>query len=166
METASVIPGWSDFFVAVAGVAGALMGLVFVGLSINLDKIIHVPTSVGRAAETLMLLAGVVALALITLVPLHSARDLGGLLMLVAAPVWLLPMLGQFRAIRRHLYADRKFVVSRVVFHQIGALPLVIGALGLLGLVPAGIGWVAAGCILSMLVAMIGAWVLLVEILR
>ncbi|HEX5122329.1 MAG TPA: hypothetical protein VFV97_03710 [Rhodanobacteraceae bacterium] len=166
MEAASAIPGWSDFFVAVAGVAGALMGLVFVGLSINLDKIIHVPTSVGRAAETLMLLAGVVSIALITLVPVHGAGDLGVLLLLVAVPVWLVPMLGQIRAIRRHLFARRRFVVSRVVLHQIGALPLVIGAVGVAGLVPAGIGLVAAGCILSMLVAMLGAWVLLVEILR
>ena len=165
MEAASAIPGWSDFFVAVAGVAGALMGLVFVGLSINLDKIIHVPTSIGRAAETLMLLAGVVSIALITLVPVRGAGDLGVLLLLVAVPVWLVPMLGQIRAIRRHLFA-RRFVVSRVVLHQIGALPLVIGAVGVAGLVPAGIGLVAAGCILSMLVAMLGAWVLLVEILR
>jgi modulator of FtsH protease len=166
METTSAIPGWSDFFVAVAGVAGALTGLLFVGLSINLDKIIHAPTSVGRAAETLMLLAGVVALSLITLVPIHSARDLGALLLLVAVPVWAIPMLGQFRAIRRHLFMHRRFVVSRVMLHQLGALPLLIGAFGMAGFGPAGIDWVAAGCILSMLVAVLGAWVLLVEILR
>ena len=166
MEAASAIPGWTDFFIAVAGVAGALTGLLFVGLSINLERIISAPTSVGRAAETLMLLAGVVALALITLVPLHSARDLGALLLLVAVPVWLLPMLGQLRAIRQHLFTRRQFAASRVVLHQLGALPLVVGAAGLAGFAPAGIGWVAAGCILSMLVAMLGAWVLLVEILR
>jgi modulator of FtsH protease len=162
MKGTSAIPGWTDFFVAVAG---ALTGLLFVGLSINLERIIGAPTSVGRAAETLTLLAGVVALALITLVPLHSPRDLGALL-LVAVPVWLLPLLGQWRAIRRRLFARRQFAASRVVLHQLGALPLVVGAFGLAGFAPAGIGWVAAGCILSMLVAMLGAWVLLVEILR
>jgi modulator of FtsH protease len=166
MEGASAIHGWTDFFVAVAGVAGALTGLLFVGLSINLERIINAPTSVGRAAETLMLLAGVVALALITLVPLESSRELGALLLLVAVPVWLMPVLGQIRAIRRRLFTRRQFAASRIVLHQLGSLPLVVGALGMTGFAPGGIGWVAAGCILSMLVAMLGAWVLLVEILR
>ena len=35
---------WHDFFLAAAGAAAVLAGLVFVGLSINLDQIMSNPT--------------------------------------------------------------------------------------------------------------------------
>ena len=52
---------WHDFFLAQAGAAGVLTGLVFVGVSINLQKIVSDPNSglVGRAAEALILLVAV-----------------------------------------------------------------------------------------------------------
>ena len=55
----------------------------------------------------------------------------------------------------------------RALLHQLATLPILIGALGLLGeIAGVGIAWVAAGCIFAMLVAMFSAWVLLIEILR
>jgi hypothetical protein len=36
---------WHDFLLAQAGAAGGLTGLVFVGVSINLEKILSDPTS-------------------------------------------------------------------------------------------------------------------------
>ena len=34
---------WHEFFLAQAGAAGVLVGLVFVGVSINLEKILSAP---------------------------------------------------------------------------------------------------------------------------
>jgi len=48
--------GWTDFLVAAAGATGALVGLVFVGLSINLTRILALPGVSGRAAETVLLI--------------------------------------------------------------------------------------------------------------
>jgi hypothetical protein len=164
---ASAIPGWSDFFVATAGVAGALAGLLFVAISINIAKIIELPSAINRSGETLLVLAGVLAVALISLVPAQSAHHLGVILMFAAIPVWFLPILTQIRGFRYHQYQHVVHVPLRATLHQIATLPILIGALGLVGEVAGvGIGWVAAGCILSMLVAMFSAWVLLVEILR
>jgi hypothetical protein len=53
----SVVAGWSELLTAVAGTAGALVGLVFVALSINLARILALPGVSGRAAETIVLLA-------------------------------------------------------------------------------------------------------------
>ena len=46
---------WHDFFVAEAGASAALTGLIFVGLSINLDRLINVAPAIclARAAPPL-----------------------------------------------------------------------------------------------------------------
>jgi hypothetical protein len=58
MET-SAITGWPEFLVAAAGAVGALAGLLFVSLSINVARIIETPAVSGRAAETAVLNAWV-----------------------------------------------------------------------------------------------------------
>jgi hypothetical protein len=69
--------GWSDFFVAAAGAAGALVGLSFVAISINLARIIELPGVAGRAAETIVLLSGTLAGSLVALMPHLTSRQLG-----------------------------------------------------------------------------------------
>jgi hypothetical protein len=52
---------WHDFFLAAAGAVAVLAGLVFVGVSINLEMIMTTPSSglVGRALDALVLLMAV-----------------------------------------------------------------------------------------------------------
>jgi hypothetical protein len=66
---------WHDFFLAQAGAAGVLTGLVFVGVSINLEKIVSDPRSglAGRAAEALILLVAVLLASVLALVPGQGA---------------------------------------------------------------------------------------------
>jgi modulator of FtsH protease len=61
---------WHDFLLAQAGAAGGLTGLVFVGVSINLEKILSDPTSglAGRAAEALVFLVAVLTASCLLLV--------------------------------------------------------------------------------------------------
>jgi modulator of FtsH protease len=161
-----VATGWSDFFVASAGAASALAGLVFVSLSINLERIIKLPGVSGRAAETLMLLAGSLSAALITLIPQLSPVQLGLALCVVVLPTWIAPMVIQRRAVRHHVYPNRWSAVRRTLLHQTATLPGVLAALSLCNLLPGGIAWLAVGVIASILVAVVNAWVLLVEIVR
>src|ERR1700733_1411644 len=64
---------WKDFYVAVSGAAAAFAGLLFVGLSINLTRIISLPGISDRAGETLIFLGAVLVAALLGLVPQASA---------------------------------------------------------------------------------------------
>lgn len=48
--------GWADFFVAASGASAALLGLLFVSLSINLEQILKTSGLTSRAAETMLLL--------------------------------------------------------------------------------------------------------------
>ena len=69
--------GWTDFLVAAAGASGALVGLVFVALSINLGRILALPGVSGRAAETILLLASALLATLLALIPGLAAAAVG-----------------------------------------------------------------------------------------
>jgi hypothetical protein len=62
---------WHDFLLAAAGAAAVLAGLVFVGVSINLDTIMSNPgySLVDRALEALVLLVAVLIATILLLVP-------------------------------------------------------------------------------------------------
>jgi modulator of FtsH protease len=48
---------WSDFALAQVGASAALLGLVFVGISINLRDFVDSRTLVNRAFEAIVMLA-------------------------------------------------------------------------------------------------------------
>ena len=163
---ATEMAGWSDFFIAAAGAAGALAGLVIVAVSINLVRILELPGVPERAAEVVILLSGTLAGTLVCLVPHLSPGWRAVALGAVALPSWLVPVIIQYQSIRRGTYYRVSHAVLRCVLHQVATLPGMLAALGLAGLIPGGVAWFALDAIASMLVAMFTAWVLLIEILR
>ncbi|MEJ0006776.1 MAG: hypothetical protein WDM77_10545 [Steroidobacteraceae bacterium] len=87
-------------------------------------------------------------------------------LAVISVPAWLVPVLIQIESIRAKTYFKPSYALVRGLFHQLAALPAVLAALALWGVLPGGLLWLAAGAVFSMLVAILNAWVLLVEILR
>ena len=51
---------WTEFAVTLAGVAAVLAGLVFVALSVNLERILRVAGLPGRVGETVVVFIGAV----------------------------------------------------------------------------------------------------------
>ncbi len=158
--------GWNDFLVATAGAVGALAGLVFVALSINLSKIIEFPGVASRAAETIVLLAGSLIATLLLLVPGDSPASAGTMLLVVGVPMAFGPGLVQLAHLRKGTYFKLKLAWARLALHQLSTLPIALAGLSLLGIVPGGLMWFALGIALSIALALINAWVLLVEIVR
>jgi len=156
---------------AQAGAAGVLTGLVFVGVSINLQKIVSDPSSglAGRAAEALILLVAVLIASVLVLVPGQDVGVLGAEVLVVELAAWgwvvaiQLPRLRDWGTMRADLRGP--FVV-RVALGQVATLPLVIAGVAVLSVGPGGLYWLVAGTIFSILAALFEAWVLLVEINR
>lgn len=163
--TAYTASEWNDLFVAAAGASAALTGLVFVAVSINIDRILRLPGVPDRALGTLVLLLGVVVASLLGLAPGQSATALGlellaqGLLFAVTVEVLA-------RRSLRDLAVPRGTRAWRIAFPALGTVPFVIGAASLLAGVGGGLYWVLAGIVFALVGAVLNAWVLLVEILR
>lgn len=68
---------WESLFVAEAGASAALAGLLFVALSINLERILKGIGLPGRAGEAIVLLLTVLVVSTFGLVPGQSPRVLG-----------------------------------------------------------------------------------------
>jgi hypothetical protein len=155
---------WTDFFVASAGASAALTGLVFVAVSINIERILRLAGVPERALVTLLLLLGVLVVSLVALVP-ELSRTALGLLLLGQALVWTVAIAALGYQSMTGLNR-RAWLASRSVPLALGTLPFVVGALSLLAESGGGLYWTFAGVLGATLAAVLTAWVLLVEILR
>jgi hypothetical protein len=162
---------WHDFFLAQAGAAGVLTGLVFVGVSINLEKIVSEPGSglPGRAAEALILLVAVLTASVLLLVPGQGTVVAGAELLIVGLGAWgwistiQMQRLRSWQSMRPDL---RQSFVLRVAMGQIATIPLVAASIAVLTVGLGGLYWLVASMTFSILAALFEAWVLLVEINR
>ena len=79
------MPGWDTFAVVIGGAAGALIGLLFVSVSIRIDVISASPEFRSRGAATLSLFVTVLLVAILLVVPGQDAWQLGAELLVLAA---------------------------------------------------------------------------------
>ena len=157
---------WDSLFLAEAGASAALAGLLFVALSINLERILKGAGLPGRAGEAIMLLLAVLVVATWALVPGQSSTVLGAELLGSGLAVWLIVVGIHVQAVRGHVAPSRTLLVRRIVLAQAAILPLMICGVSLLFRAGGGLYWLVPGILLCLLVAVLDAWVLLVEILR
>ena len=152
-------PGaWHDFGVALVGASAALLGLVFVVVSIHLRAVVDDPVLRRRAEIVLGLLAMTLAASAALVIPGQSREALGLELMPIAL---VYVALATFRAI----HAPRGVTRDRFVRFFIGELSaglVFAGGLGLLVHALGGAYLVAAGVVLGVLSAMLAIWILFV----
>jgi hypothetical protein len=156
--------GWSDFLVAAAGASAALAGLVFVGISINLTRIISFPGLPARAGQTIVVLANSLAVSLIVLGPADSRVGLGVVILVVALAGWLSVIVIQYRTNEDAVVRQHR--AGTIVMVQLSTVPFVVCGVSMLANGGGGLYWMQAGVILSLLVGLANGWVLLVEIMR
>lgn len=88
---------WHDLFIAEAGAAAALAGLLFVAISINLKQILAFPTLPIRAASSLVALMVALVISTLVLVPGQGRVTLGIEVVAVSTPAWLAMVIARLR---------------------------------------------------------------------
>ncbi len=167
MSTAYAPEEWKDLFVAMAGASAALAGLLFVAVSINVDRIVKYDGLPERGVETLALLLTVLVVSIAGLMPGQGHVALGleilGIAVVLLAVLFALPVTHELPD-----DADRPtaWLASRWIIRLSGSGLVAIGALSEVFAFGGGLYWVAAGFVFLTLGAVANAWVLLIEILR
>ena len=157
---------WFEFAVAIVGAAAVLSGLLFVAMSINIERIMGIETLPTRAAGTLVLFVIPLLIGTWILIPEQSSTMLGA----EQVATGLLGgglLLGLNRPSKR---AEREtrgvWLLGSYVPSMMVALLTVLGGITLIAERGGGLYWVAPAVVIALLTGLAGAWVMLVEILR
>jgi len=156
---------WTDLFVATAGASAALAGLVFVAVSINVERILSYQGLPERALETVLLLLDVLLISIVSLIPGQSHAALGAELFVVTFLFGA--VIGNLTTIQEARGDEPgRWRLGRWIVRIAGTVPLIIGSLCVLTASGGGLYWIVAGIVFAVAGAVTNAWVLLVEILR
>jgi hypothetical protein len=172
-EAAYSAQGWHDFFVVMSGAAAVLSGLVFVALSINLDKILLTrgcPAGQGRQSPLCSSARGRGAVPYPGIEAGDRAGSAGGrhrgLVVCHHASDARRRRRPDTHNGREPQQRGRGQFAVRVVVTQAATLPVIVAGAALRARAGGGFYWLVPGLVLLLLLGVVNAWVLLVEIVR
>jgi hypothetical protein len=160
------IHAWVEFGVAVAGAAAVLTGLVFVAVSINLERVLQVPGLPDRAGESVLMFLAVLVYSLFLLVPGQSTTALGIELLITGIAFAAVLILVAALGFRRPTYQPLSWRITRIVAALCATVPAVVAGATLMAEAGGGIYWLFGAIVLALLAGVGNSWVLLVEIVR
>ena len=158
--------GWENFFVGELGAAAALTGLVFVGISINLNKIMASPYLPNDALEALTALVAVLFITSLMLIPDQSLVARGIEVLLAGLVYWVVIVLLQINTLRTVPPTYRNRILRIIVVYQLAASAFIAAGIVFLVWRTPGYYFMVAATLLSFLAAFIDTWLLVVEINR
>jgi hypothetical protein len=157
---------WDTFFAAQLGASAALAGLLFVGISINMTKILKYPMLVNRALQSLILLGTILVVSSFSLDPDQPVMFLGVEILIVGASVWAMVTTLSIRNLRA---VEKQYMwswIGETLLTQVAVLSYAVAGIVTITLGSDGINLLVPAVVVSFVVVLIDAWVLLVEINR
>jgi hypothetical protein len=160
------IADWSTLLTVEAEAAATLTGLVFVGVSINLDRIMEYPGLSGQAAESILQFLEVFLISMVVLIPSQAERALAIELLAIGVLFWVLQITVQIRYLLSRAGHPLWWFVLRAVLSQCATVPYWVAGIALLMGLSGALYWLMPGFVFSFAAGILGAWVLLVEVRR
>jgi hypothetical protein len=161
-----MLESWDSFFVAETAAAAALLGLLFVAISINLKQVLEAGGLTDRALAALLLLLAILILGLLLSMP--------------GQPLWILgvetigvgvvtAVIGALLGLRGLRLADKQywgnFLWNIISFLGV-MLVIVIGGVLMFAGGEAAFYWIGIGMCLALIKSVSEGWIFLVEINR
>jgi hypothetical protein len=163
---AESIAEWSTLLTVEAETAATLTGLVFVAVSINLDRIMDYPGLPGRAAESILQFLQAFLISTVALIPKQSDAVLAIEFIAIGAVFWATQITVQVRYLKLRAGHPLWWFVQRAILSQLAIVPFLAAGVAVLFGAPGALYWLVPGFIFSFAAGIVGAWVLLVEIRR
>jgi hypothetical protein len=157
---------WTDFGVATAGAAAALAGLLFVAISINLERILQFPSLPHRAAQTLILFALPLIISLLLIVPGQPRAALGGELLAIGLATGTFMLVTDARVPMNEQETKATRLFARILPSVMTCGCLAIAGSTLLATAGGGLYWLVPAVVAAFIFGLLNAWVLLIEIQR
>jgi hypothetical protein len=159
--------GWENFFIGELGASAALTGLVFVGISINLKKILESSYLPNNALEALIAFVSTLFIAFLMLIPQQSFLAYGIEVLCGGLLTWILMTYLHMDTFRKAPTPYRhELVVHIFVIYHLAAFSFVSAGISFLIWGAAGFYWIVVATFLSYLAAFVDTWLLVVEINR
>ena len=157
---------WNSLFAATAGASATLTGLLFVGVSINLTKVLSTAALPKRALVSIILLLMILVFSILVLMPGQTFTALGIRILALSVIAWIILLVIDFRKVGQLPKEFKKHYISNVVLDQTAVLFYLISAIVIIAEGERGLYYFVAAILFSFVKAIIDAWVLLVEINR
>jgi hypothetical protein len=154
---------WGTFFGAEAGASAALAGLVFVAVSVNLQKILDSQLLRERAVKSTGNLIAVLLIATVGLAPGQPSQVFAAELIVIGLTDWAVTTLVDWRAIRNRGTARAASTarIFRVASNQMATLPFALAGISLLLGRWGGLYWVLLGVLFTFAASSTNAGLLL-----
>jgi hypothetical protein len=163
---AEIVAGWHNFYLLLGGASATLVGLLFVALTLRLNRVREAARIDLRAivSNTFGNFIYVLIVSAVMLIPSQSPQDLGKQLMLLGS-IGLLYTISQFREVHRSRQREwgagtlRLFVLPLIAF-----VGMVVIALTMLRGQSDGLYWMVTVILILLTTAADNAYRLLVEV--
>lgn len=157
---------WSDFSGAVVASSSALIGLLFVAVSINLDEILANNTLAERTLHTMILFTVAFVVGMLFLLPEQPRTALGVELIITGAAAGAALLRINRPGKRGAREPQWGWLLVRLAPSVTITTFLIVGGLSLIAGVGGGLYWVAPAVIEAFLAGLTTVWILLIEIRR